>query len=168
MTEGGAPRSIAHHGLFVSTGHRTPPRGLTTTARVVYIYGGFMLNPTHHRAPHSTTGCLYPQGHPTFYETLNPTGLYISTWNPHLTTRAPQLIPSFVCIHAGKARHHGLCVIDLWTSSDVKRDQTFQSEADIELDMEQYITRHSLVSVTKRLSITSEDRAVAAFIVVTS
>ena len=165
MTGGGAPRSIAHHGLFVSTGHRTPPRGLATPPRVVCIHGP--PHPTT-EANYPTTGCLYPQGHPTFYETLNPTGLYISTWNPHLTTRAPQLIPSFVCIHEGKARHHGLCVIDLWTSSDVKRDQTFQSEADIELDMEQYITRHSLVSVTKRLSITSEDRAVPAFIVVTS
>jgi len=126
----------------------TPPTtGLPTPPRVVCIHKGI---------------------HPST-EALNLTGLYISTWNPHLTTRAPHLIPSLVvCIHVGKTRHHGLCVVDLWISSDVKRGQTFQSESDIELDMEQYITRHSLVSVTKRLLITSEDRAVPAVILLTS
>ena len=92
MTDGGAPRSIAHHGLFVSTGHRTPPRGLTTTARVVCIYGGFMLNPTHHGAPHSTTGCLHPQGHPPFHGGTQPYRVvyiymestpYDEGWTPH-------------------------------------------------------------------------------------
>ena len=34
--------------------------------------------------------------------------------------------------------------------------------------MEQYITRHALVSITERLWITSEDRTVSAFILVTS
>jgi len=34
--------------------------------------------------------------------------------------------------------------------------------------MEQYITRHALVSITERLLITSEDRTVSAFILVTS
>jgi len=136
--------------LFVSTGLHAqphPPRRRPTPPRVVCIHKGI----------HPSTAAL------------NPTGLYISTWNPHLTTRAAHLIPSLVvCIHAGKTRHHGLCVVDRWTSSDVKRDQTFQSETDIELDMEQYITRHALVSITKRLLITSEDRAVSAFILVTS
>ena len=122
-----------------------PPRGLPSPPRVVYIHKGI----------HPFTGAL------------NPTD--ISTWNPHLTTRAPHLIPSLVvCIHAGETRHHGLCVFDLWISSDVKRDQTFQSETDIELDMEQNITRHSFISITKRLFITPEDRAVPAFILVTS
>ena len=87
---------------------------------------------------------------------------YDEGWTPH---------PIIGCLYpvSTRAKHATTgCVVDLWISSDVKRDQTFQSESDIELDMEQYITRHSLVSVTKRLLITSEDRAVPAFILAAS
>ena len=153
MTGGGAPRSTAHHGLFVSMGALcpTPP----TTG-----------------APLSTTCCLYPQRHPPFHGGTQPNRVVycihgIHTLRRGLDTSSHHWL-SVSSIYAGKTRHHGLCVVDLWTSSDVKRDQTFQSESDIELDMGQYITRHSLVSVTKRLLITSEDRAVPAFILAAS
>jgi len=147
VTEGGAPRSTAHHGLFVSMGASCPTRPTTG-------------------APQSTTGCLYPQGHPPFHGGTQPHRYIYMESTPYDEGSTPH--PIIGCLYPRETRHHGLCVFDLWISSDVKRDQTFQSETDIELDMEQNITRHSFISITKRLFITPEDRAVPAFILVTS